>query len=98
MLAAAIRAGAQLIVTDNIKHFPEEALQPFGVTAQGPDGFLAGLVESDGRQMVAIVDAILADLRQPDSREGLLARLRRNGLQQTASELEASLPAYGSSR
>jgi PIN domain len=90
VLAAAIRAGAQLIVTENIKHFPEEALELFGITAQRPDEFLAGLVELDADQMWAIVDAIGAALRKPDNREGMLARLRNNGLRQTASELEAA--------
>ncbi len=90
VLAAAIRAGAQVIVTDNLRHFPEVALEPFGIAAQRPDEFLAGLVELDSDQMWAIVDAIGTAFRQPDDREGMLARLRNNGLQQTASELEAA--------
>lgn len=90
VLAAAIRAGAQVIVTDNLKHFPEEALEPFGIAAQRPDEFLAGLVELDADQMWGIVDAIRAALKTPDSRQGMLKRLRKNGLEQTASELEAA--------
>lgn len=40
VLAAAIKAGASVIVTCNLKHFPQEALEPFGIDAQHPDEFL----------------------------------------------------------
>jgi predicted nucleic acid-binding protein len=40
VLAAAIRAGAQVIVTDNLKHCPAAALDPFGISAKGSDDFL----------------------------------------------------------
>jgi hypothetical protein len=40
VLAAAIRCGAQTIVTLNLKDFPEAALSPWDVVAQSPDEFL----------------------------------------------------------
>ncbi|HEY7086693.1 MAG TPA: PIN domain-containing protein [Tepidisphaeraceae bacterium] len=40
VLAAAIKAGASVIVTYNLKHFPAELLDPFGIEAQHPDEFL----------------------------------------------------------
>src|SRR5260221_12337375 len=40
VLAAAIRCGADVIVTANLKHFPAEAPTPFGIQAQHPDEFL----------------------------------------------------------
>lgn len=40
VLAAAVRCGADVIVTFNLKHFPEEALEPWGIEAQSPDEFL----------------------------------------------------------
>ena len=39
VLAAAMRAGAQVIVTDNLKHFPAAALDPFGISAKGRTTF-----------------------------------------------------------
>jgi predicted nucleic acid-binding protein len=39
VLAAAIRAGAQVIVTMNLDDFPESALAPFSVEALHPDDF-----------------------------------------------------------
>jgi hypothetical protein len=40
VLAAAIKAGASVIVTYNLSDFPEESLAPFGIDAQHPDEFL----------------------------------------------------------
>jgi PIN domain len=40
VLAAAIRAGAQVIVTDNKKDFPAEALAPYDIEAQNADTFV----------------------------------------------------------
>jgi hypothetical protein len=40
VLAAAVRCGAQTIVTLNLKDFPESALSPWDVVAQNPDEFL----------------------------------------------------------
>ena len=40
VLAAAIAGGADVIVTKNLKHFPDEALSPFAIEAQHPDTFL----------------------------------------------------------
>ena len=40
VLAAAVKAGAQTIVTFNLKHFKAEVLAPWNVEAQHPDVFL----------------------------------------------------------
>lgn len=40
VLAAAVRCGAQVIVTYNRRHFPQAALEPWGVEVQGPSAFL----------------------------------------------------------
>ena len=40
VLAAAVAAGAQTIVTFNLKDFPDTALAPWNVEAQSPDQFL----------------------------------------------------------
>jgi hypothetical protein len=41
VLAAAIRCGAQHIITDNLRDFPERALEAFDIEAIGADEFLA---------------------------------------------------------
>ena len=40
VLAAAVRADAEAIVTFNLKDFPEAALEPYGITPIHPDDFL----------------------------------------------------------
>jgi hypothetical protein len=44
-LAAAVRAGAEVIVTLNLKDFPTSAVQPFRVEARHPDRFLIELFD-----------------------------------------------------
>lgn len=45
VLATAIRAGADHIVTENLRDFPDAALAPYGVTAITADDFLASTFE-----------------------------------------------------
>src|ERR1019366_4673764 len=40
VLAAAVKCGAQTIVTFNLKHFRDEHLGVWGIEAQSPDSFL----------------------------------------------------------
>lgn len=41
VLAAAIAAGADVIVTDNVRHFPSTACEPYGIEVQTADEFLS---------------------------------------------------------
>ncbi len=45
VLATAIVVGAEQIVTDNLKDFPENALDEFGISAVSADDFLASTFE-----------------------------------------------------
>jgi len=45
VLAAAIRADANVIVTFNLDHFPSNCLAPYGVVAQHPDDFVMRLLD-----------------------------------------------------
>ncbi|CEG86735.1 Putative uncharacterized protein ORF C57 [Propionibacterium freudenreichii] len=58
VLAAAIRAGAQLIVTKNLRDFPAEALAPWGVEAKHPDEFLTELHYDHPDTLGEVVQAI----------------------------------------
>jgi hypothetical protein len=49
VLAAAIKAGAQVVVTRNLKDFPASDLQSWGVEAKSPDDFVLDQVGIDGR-------------------------------------------------
>lgn len=45
VLAAAIRARADVIVTRNLRDFPEEIIGTFGIEAQPPDEFILNLLD-----------------------------------------------------
>lgn len=45
VLAAAIRGRADVIVTYNLKDFPEKELQKYGIAAQHPDEFLVHVLD-----------------------------------------------------
>lgn len=47
VLAAAVQAGCEVIVTYNLRHFPRKVLKPWGVTAMHPDEFLIDLYSAD---------------------------------------------------
>ncbi len=47
ILAAAVRAGAAVIVTANLKDFPPESLAPYAIEALHPDEFLRDQLDLD---------------------------------------------------
>ncbi len=65
VLAAAVVAGAQVIVTTNLRHFGDEALAPYGLEAQSPDTFLTHLYALNPGQMAEIIRQQAAALRNP---------------------------------
>jgi hypothetical protein len=65
VLAAAVTAGATVIVTNNLRHYPSAALEPHGIEAHLPGEFLLGLAALYPDQMVAIIRQQAADLRSP---------------------------------
>jgi hypothetical protein len=91
VLAAAIEARAEAILTFNARHFPAEALVRFGLIARNPDALLRDL-KADPEAVLAAVDAARLNLsRTAPSAEafidaferqrliGLAARLRSDG-------------------
>jgi predicted nucleic acid-binding protein len=65
VLAAAVAAGAQIIVTDNLRDFPHAALDPLGVEAQSADTFLTDLFALDSERMARIVEEQAQDRHKP---------------------------------
>lgn len=90
VLAAAIRAGAAVIATYNVKDFPREALALHGVRALHPDAFLVALMRRDPPRFVRGIRSHRASLRNPPkSEEEYLATLRDLRLRSTGRHLEA---------
>jgi predicted nucleic acid-binding protein len=88
VLAAALQAGADVIVTRNLKHFPADTLARFNIEAQHPDDFLVYLLDQDSGAVCAAVKRQRQSLRNPPkTAEELLASLESHGLIQAVARL-----------
>lgn len=76
VLAAAVQAGAEAIVTFNLSHFPGSACRPLGVEAQHPDEFLLVLWNIDAPLLTLILEQQAATINWELSR--LIDRLRQD--------------------
>jgi predicted nucleic acid-binding protein len=65
VLATAVVAGAEGIVTHNSRDFPAVALAPFGKQQISPDDFLCTLLDIDAPVVAAAIVEQAADLRRP---------------------------------
>ncbi len=88
VLAAAIRARADVIVTANLSHFPPEALEQYGIGPQHPDEFVRNLIDLAPGQVCRAVKLHRANLRNPNkSVSEYLETLGRQALPETVSAL-----------
>jgi hypothetical protein len=88
VLAAAICAGADVIVTYNLSDFPTTTLEQYGIEAQHPDEFIIHLIDLASSVVCEAVKRQRMSLRNPpQSVEELLATYERQGLAQTVAEL-----------
>jgi hypothetical protein len=65
VLAAAIRAGAQAIITFNLDDFPEDKLAPHNVAAKHPDEFVLDAIDLAPGLVTTVVSEQAASLRNP---------------------------------
>ena len=88
VLAAAIKVGAQVIVTNNLSDFPNDSLAPWSVEAKSPDDFVLDLIDFDARVVYACVQQIVHERRNPpESFDEVLGQLERAGLVESVAEL-----------
>ena len=91
VLAAAIRAKADVIVTFNIRHFPPDALEKWGIEAQHPDEFVIYQFNLNPGAVCAAARLHRASLRNPPfSVREYIDLIHRAGLAQTAAALDAT--------
>jgi predicted nucleic acid-binding protein len=89
VVAAAVKAGAQVIATANLKDFAE---LPEGVEAQSPDEFLCNLFDLDSDGFEELLREQAADLAKPAMTfEELLAR----AVQPSSAGRVVALPRVG---
>ena len=96
MLAAAIRSAARVIVTRNLRDFPNDKLAPYGVEAQRPDDFVLGLIDlAPGAAASIVVQQAAALKHPPRSPAELLETLRAQGLVRSVARLRELLEVIG---
>jgi len=88
VLAAAVKSGAQAIVTANLKDFPRAKLEKWRVQAVAPDAFVRAQIDLDRDLVYAAVTRIADSLRHPPGTiADVLARLERDGLIESVAAL-----------
>jgi len=79
--AAAIKGGAQMIVTANLKDFPEDRLSTTAIAATHPDDFLLDQLDLFPGVALQVLREQAADLTNPPSDlHGILNRLEHAGV------------------
>lgn len=88
VLAAAICAQAALIVTENLRDFPEKVLKQYGVEAVGPDMFALQALALDRGAVLRVLREQRSELKEPPAPvEDFLNIMRRQGLPRTVNML-----------
>lgn len=92
VLAAAIRSNAEVIVTSNLKDFPQDYLDQFDVEAQSPDTFITNLIDLNQATAIRALQEQVQRLRNPPCEiHDVLDAFRQNGLKESADYFAALL-------
>jgi hypothetical protein len=90
VLAAAIKTNANLIITNNLKHFPIEYLSAFGLSVKAADDFFTDIIDLNQETSInAFRDLVLNKKNPPLDEYQVLDIFRKNGLIDTANFIHA---------
>jgi hypothetical protein len=93
VLAAAVHAGVEILVTDNVKHFPDEVMQRHNIVVQTADDFLPGLYEAYPDEMAdSVIAAVRERRRPPESVTDFLDDLAKCGVPMFSDEILSAFP------
>ncbi|MGL5942500.1 MAG: PIN domain-containing protein [Waterburya sp.] len=88
VLAAAIRCNADVILTFNLKDFPDNCLAPYGIEAQHPDEFIRHLIDLNCETVCQAAALHRNSLKNPSKTQNeYLTTLLNQGLSRTYTEL-----------
>jgi predicted nucleic acid-binding protein len=89
VLAAAAKTQAAILVTENLKDFPDETLKPLNLEARSSDTFIADTIALDPGRAVAAIRRMRERLKKPEKTAAqLLLDMEAHGLHQTAAILQ----------
>lgn len=92
VLALAVHVGAPTIVTDNLRDFPPDLLDPYGIEAISADEFALAQVDLHAGAVLASMDAMASRRRRfPKTRDDIIDRLHAELPQAMTSLRAASL-------
>jgi hypothetical protein len=90
VLAAALKTRADVLVTDNLKHFPAETLVAFNMEVRSADEFFANTIELDVGRAVSALKIMREGFRRPSlTVDDLFVRMEAQGLVATVDTLRA---------
>ncbi|WP_162055941.1 PIN domain-containing protein [Pontibacter pamirensis] len=88
VVAAAVRCNADVIVTANLKDFPNEYLSRFDIEAQHPDHFIVNLIDLNPEKAFQAFQNQVSCLKNPPKTETeVLENLKKVGLEKTCIKL-----------
>lgn len=92
VIAAAVKTRASVIVTDNLRDFPEQLLAPLDLEAKTADAFIADTIDLDIGRAVAAVRRMRERFRKPEkSPEMLLLDMEAAGFTEAVDVLRGHL-------
>ncbi|MEM6722350.1 MAG: PIN domain-containing protein [Bacteroidota bacterium] len=92
VLAAAIKTNANVIVTNNLKDFPNEYLTNFGLSAKSADNFIADIIDLNHEQAIKAFTKLVLNRTNPNlNAYQVLDNLKKNGLKKSADYLHSLL-------
>jgi len=82
VLAAAVKAGTDQLVTENLRDFGPDSTEPFGIEVRSPDEFLLNVIDLfPGETLAALRTQAAALTRPPLAVADVLRALRRSAPQ-----------------
>lgn len=89
VLATAIRCHAEVIVTANLKDFPDKYIRQFDIEAQHPDYFITNLIDLNPEEALKAFRQQVSFLKNPPMTEmEVLKALEKCGLVMACAKLE----------
>lgn len=88
VVAAALKTRAEIIVTENLKDFPADLLEPLGLDVRSSDDFIADAIALDPGKAVAAIRRMRERLKRPAKTPDVLLRdMEAAGLTETVNVL-----------
>ncbi|SKC34235.1 hypothetical protein CZ809_03847 [Photobacterium piscicola] len=88
VLAAAIKSNAEHIITFNLKDFPDDYLNKFGISAVHPDDFLSDMYELSPNKCLEAISKYMSQNKNPKlTYQEMIEMLEKQGLVRFASKM-----------